>query len=182
MWTSSKHTAKASSVYKPSLTKGQFDILLSNWHDFSDSLHASLPKQCVQLITWAFKCRVYVSDKQWFFTPLICLMNRIVLQVCLSASCLFKVYRLLEKANFVLRIPLVSRCLCSLSSWIGHVKRPDPHSNLNTERKYNNTTQFNMAIFYKTFFFLVINRFHKKLLYLQIMQFQWKQLVSKLLG
>lgn len=64
MWTSSVHAANASSVYKVSLTKGQFDILPSNWHDFSDSIYASLPKECVQLITKAFKCRVYVSDKQ----------------------------------------------------------------------------------------------------------------------
>lgn len=64
MWTFSRPAAKASSVYKASLTKGQFDIASSNWHDFSDSIHASLPKEHVQLITRAFKCKVYVSDKQ----------------------------------------------------------------------------------------------------------------------
>lgn len=60
MWTSFRHAAKPCFVFKPSLTKGQFNVPPSNWHDFSDSIHASLPKQCVQLITRAFKRRVYV--------------------------------------------------------------------------------------------------------------------------
>lgn len=159
MWTSSRPAAKASSVYKASLTKGRFDIAPSNWHDFSDSIHASLPKECVQLITRAFKRKVYVPDKQWFFTLLICLMNWIILQVCLSASCLFKVYCLVGEGNFVQRIPLLCRCLRSRSSWIGHGERcndvlPDPHSYLNTEGKHRKVIAFQSAnVLENTFYY-----------------------------
>lgn len=80
MWTSSRHAAKPCSVFKASLTKGQFDVLTTGMISVTAFMH-----HCQSNVYSSLQAHLKVGFMSKinsnFFTPFICLINRIILQV-----------------------------------------------------------------------------------------------------